>query len=113
MAKAPTPPPRKRPWLGWVMLFEDRTDSDSHGTCYEQILHKFTHERLFDAAALLASPEKGAAQGALIEPVEDLSMRWFLASLLGWVGGYMAATKFGTRKSDESRSRWAGAAVAT
>ena len=37
--------PRKRPWLGWVILVEDRTESGSYGGRYEQILHKFTHER--------------------------------------------------------------------
>ena len=84
---------RPRPWLGWVMLFEDRTVSGSYGRCYEQILRKFTHERLFDSAALLASPEKGGDQGTFIEPTEDLSMKCFLASLIGCVGGYLAEVK--------------------
>ncbi len=104
---------RPRPWLGWVMLFEDRTESGSYGTCYEQILHKLTHERLFDAAALLASPGKGGVQGALVEPAEDLSMRCFLASLLGWVGGYMAEVKLDTSKSEKRRDHSAGATVST
>jgi hypothetical protein len=83
-------PPRKRPWLGWIMLFEDRSVSRSCGKRYEQILHKFTHERLFDSAALLASPGKGGVQGVFIEPAEDLCMKWFLASLAGYVAGYVA-----------------------
>jgi hypothetical protein len=105
-------PPRKRPWLGWVMLFEDRTVArsptpevrppveaspdfsiGSYGRRYEQILHKFTHERLFDSAALIASPGKGGAQGVFMELAEDLSMKWLLASLAGWVGGYLAEVK--------------------
>ena len=85
--------PRKRPWLGWVMLVEDRAESGAYGRRYEQILHKFTHERLFDSAALLASAGKGGAQGAFIEPAENLSMKRFLASLLGRVGGYLAEVK--------------------
>ena len=85
---------RPRPWLGWVMLFEDRTELRSSGRCYEQILNKFTHERLFDAAAFLASPGKGGAQGALIEPAKDLSMKRLLASLAGYVGSYLAEVKF-------------------
>jgi hypothetical protein len=105
-------PPRKRPWLGWVMLFEDRTVAQrpasaaqspvetfpdfsigSYGRRYEQLLHKFTHERLFDSAALLASAGKAGAQGTFIEPTEDLSMKWFLASLAGYVAGYLAEVK--------------------
>jgi hypothetical protein len=106
-------PPRKRPWLGWVMLFEDRTVAQrpalkgqspveafpdfsigSYGRRYDQILHKFTHERLFDSAALLASPGKVGTQGTFIEPAEDLCMKWFLASLAGYVAGYMAEVKY-------------------
>jgi hypothetical protein len=102
---------RPRPWIGWVMLLEERTESGSYGKRYEQILHKFTHERLFDAAALLASPGKGGAQGAFIEPAEDLSWKRFLAGLLGWIGGYMAEVKLGPSSSGESRGCWAGAAV--
>ena len=106
-------PPRKRPWLGWVMLFADRTVAQrpglkgqppveafpdfsmgSYGRRYEQILHKFTHERLFDSAALLASPGKAGTQGAFVEPAEDLCMKWFLASLAGYVAGYLAEVKY-------------------
>ena len=105
--------PRKRPWLGWVMLFEDRTTAQrpalkgkfsveaspsfsigSYGRRYEQILHKFTHERLFESATLLASPGKAGAQGTFIEPAEDLCMKWFLASLAGYVAGYLAEAKY-------------------
>jgi len=84
---------RPRPWLGWVMLIEDRTNLGSYGRRYEQILHKFTHERLFDSTALLASSGKGHAQQALIEPTEDLSMKRLLSSLVGWVGGCAAEVK--------------------
>ena len=104
--------PRKRTWLGWVMLFEDRTvahrpmpkaqppvaafpdfSPGSYGRRYEQIMHKFTHERLFDSAALLASPGNGGVQGIFLEPNEDLSMKWLLASLAGYVAGYLAEVK--------------------
>ena len=81
---------RPRPWLGWVMLVEDRTESGSYGRRYEQILHKFTYERLFDSTALLASSGKGGAQGAFIEPAEDLSMKRLLSSLVGWTSRYFA-----------------------
>ena len=113
-------PPRKRPWLGWVMLFEDRTLAQrpasaaqspietfpdfsigSYGRRYEQLLHKFTHERLFDSAALLASPGKGGAQGVFMEPAEDLSMKGLLASLASYVAGYLAEVKhrqYGTQE---------------
>jgi len=104
-------PPRKRPWLGWVMLFEDCTVTKrpvtkakkpvevfpdfsigSYGRRYEQIMHKFTHERLFDSAAILASPGKSGVQGTFIEPA-DLSMKRLLASLVGYVAGYLAVVK--------------------
>jgi hypothetical protein len=104
---------RPRPWLGWVMLVEDSTDSVSYGRRCEPILHKFTHERLFDAVALLASPGKGGAQGVLAEPDEDLSMKWLLASLLGWVGGYMAEVRLGRSKSSEGSNRWAEATASS
>jgi hypothetical protein len=94
-------PPRKRPWLGWVMLVEDRTDSGCYSRRYEQILRKFTHERLFDSTALLASSGKGHAQDALIQPVEDLSMKRLLCSLVGWVEGYFAEVRLETSRSAE------------
>jgi hypothetical protein len=105
---------RPRPWLGWVMLVKDSTDSGSYGRRYEQILHKFVHERLFDSAALLASPGKGGAQGAFIEPTEDLSMDRLLANLVGWVGGYFGEVKLETSRSARissslSRRDFAGA----
>jgi hypothetical protein len=103
---------RPRPWLGRVMLLEDRTVSNrppsagrapveafpdfsigSFGRRYEQILHEFTHQRLFDSAALLASPGKGGSQGSFIEPAADLSMKRLLASLASYVGGYLAEVK--------------------
>jgi hypothetical protein len=84
---------RPRPWLGWVMLVEDGSDSGSYGRRYEQILHKFAHERLIDAAALIASPGKCGSRDTFIKPAEDLSMKWFLSNLVGWVGGYLAEVK--------------------
>jgi hypothetical protein len=85
---------RPRPWLGWVMLLEDRTDSAlSNGRRYEQILHKFAHERLFDSAAFLASTGKGGVRGACSEPAADLTMRRLMASLVGQVAGYLAFAK--------------------
>lgn len=117
-------PPRKRPWLGWVMLFEDRTVArsptpearprveafpdfslGSHGRRYEQLLRKFTHERLFDSAALLASPGKAGAQGVFMEPAEDLSMKWLLASLAGYVAGYLAEVKYRPGSSERFHHR--------
>jgi hypothetical protein len=90
---------RPRPWLGWVMLVEDSTDSRSYDWRYEQILHKFAHERLFDSAALLTSPEKCGAGGAFIESAEGLSMKRLLSSLAGWVGGYFGEVKLETSRS--------------
>ena len=82
---------RGRPWLGWVLLFEDRTSSaPSNDRRYEQALRKFVHERLIDSAAFLASIGKGSAQGAYLEPAVDLTMKRFLASLMGRVGGHLA-----------------------
>jgi hypothetical protein len=95
---------RPRPWLGWVMLIEDRTDSGSYGRGYEQILRKFTLERLFDSATLLASPGKGHAQDALIQPAEDLSMKRLLSSLVGWIGGCFAELTQKTNRSGEISS---------
>jgi len=64
-----------------------------YGRRYAQMLHKFAHERLYDAASLLASPGNGGIRGAFVEPTEDLSMKRLLSSLLGHVGGYLAGSK--------------------
>jgi hypothetical protein len=86
---------RPRPWLGWVMLVEDSTASCSHGRRHEQILRKFTHERLFDSAALLASPGRGGTHGVLVEPIDDLSLKRLLISLSSRVASYLAEVKLG------------------
>jgi hypothetical protein len=104
---------RPRAWLGWVMLLEDRTDSGSYGRCYDQILRKFTQERLFDSAALLASPRKYGAPDAFVKPAEDLSMKRLLASLIGWVGGYLAEVKLETSRSARTSSSLSRRGVAS
>ena len=100
-----------RPWLGWVMLFEDRTFQlrsalpsrthpdtvrelwvESCGRRHEHVLRKFAQERLFDSAALIASMGKAGAQGAFVEPAADLTLKRSLASLMGHIGGHLALT---------------------
>ena len=103
---------RPRPWLGWVMLLEDCAKSmrpvtvrephfkvfpefsnASYAGRYELLLRKLVHERLYDAATLLTSTEKGGIRGDFTEPAEDLTMKGLLASLAGHVAGYLAAIK--------------------
>jgi hypothetical protein len=100
------------PWLGWVMLLEDCQKSArpvavtephfsvfpefrgaSYCRRYELLLRKLVQERLYDAAAFLASTEQDGPRGYFTEPAQDLTMKGFLAQLAGHVAGYLAAIK--------------------
>jgi hypothetical protein len=101
-----------RPWLGWVMLLEEcprsmapvKVDEPhfkvfhdfkgaSYAKRYEILLQKLMKERLYDSAAFLLATEKGGKKGEFSEPMNDLSMRAFLAGLAGHVGVHIASTR--------------------
>ncbi len=99
-----------RPWLGWVMLLEECPKSmapvkvdephfkvfpEFHGASYakryEILLQRLVKERLYDGAALLLATKSGGPKGDFNEPVNDLTMRAFLAGLAGHVGVHIAS----------------------
>jgi hypothetical protein len=90
------------PWLGYMMILEDAPGSQrpvavsephfpvfaefrnaSYAKRYEILLTKLVRERLYDSACLLLSDKRGGRKGAYLEPLEELSFRSFIASLLG------------------------------
>ncbi len=99
----------RRPWLGWVMLLEDCTESTapvaveephfqvfpefknaSYAKRYELLIQKLIREKLFDGGAFLTSTASGGPKGQYSEPSADLTMRVFLAGLAGHVGVFVA-----------------------
>lgn len=98
------------PWLGWLMLLEDCTASQrpvgvaephfpvfpefvasSYAQRYELLLRKLVLEKMYNSAALLLSKEEGGISGEYRELAPDLSIKRFLASLIGHIEGYLAA----------------------
>jgi type II restriction enzyme len=91
-----------RPWLGWLMLVENCPASSkavhveephfpvfpefhdaSYLRRYELLLSRLRTEKLYDGVALLASKRAESESGVYTEPALDLSLRRFLAGLLG------------------------------
>jgi hypothetical protein len=101
---------RPRPWLGWVMLFEECARSScpvgvkephfpvfpefrdaSYSQRYQILLRRLVSEKLYDAAAFITSTRKGGPRGKYGEPAADLTVKRLLAGLAGHVAGYLAA----------------------
>jgi hypothetical protein len=101
---------KPRPWLGWVMLLEESSESmvpvsvkephfptfpEFHGSSYakryELLLRRLLLEKTYDSAALLLATEKGGPKGIHSEPASDLTMKRFLAGLAGHVVTYVAS----------------------
>ncbi|MBN1654350.1 MAG: restriction endonuclease [Deltaproteobacteria bacterium] len=99
-----------KPWLGWIMLLEDTAKSTtpvkvvephfavfpefrntSYAERYQIQYRKLKLEKLYDGAALVMAPESG--KGIYSEPLADLSMRRFLASLAGHVASTLVSMK--------------------
>jgi hypothetical protein len=98
-----------RPWLGWLMLLEERKGSTtpvrvkepffavfpefkgaSYAVRYELLCRKLVRERLYDAACLLLSNVKDGRKGTYREPAQDVSFRSFAASLTAHAAAYAA-----------------------
>jgi hypothetical protein len=96
-----------RPWLGWLMLLEDSPDSTSpvrtkepffpvfpefknasYVRRYELLCRKLIRERLYDAACVLLSSQRGGARGSYKEPASDVGFRSFAASLIAHASAY-------------------------
>jgi hypothetical protein len=101
---------KPRPWLGWVMLLEESSESmtpvsvkephfetfpEFHGSSYakryELLLRRLMLEKTYDSAALLLATEKGGPKGIYGEPASDLTMKRLLAGLAGHVVTYVAS----------------------
>jgi hypothetical protein len=92
--------PSARPWLGYLMLLEEATESlspvrarephfkvfpefkeASYARRYEILLTKLVRERLYDAACFVLSNAKDGLKGRYREPSEELGFQNFIASL--------------------------------
>ena len=101
---------KPRPWLGWVMLLEECTESltpvsvrephfkafpefhaSSYARRYELLLRRLILEKTYDSAALLLATDKDGPKGIYAEPASDLTMKRFLAGLAGHVVTYVAS----------------------
>jgi hypothetical protein len=90
----------QRPWLGYVMMLEDKEQSlspvsvkephflvfpefceASYAKRYEILITKLLRERLYDGAALLLSNDTDGHNGAYREPSPELTFANLLASL--------------------------------
>jgi len=95
---------QQRPWLGWLMLLEDCTGSNSeigveephfevfpeyHGASYakryELLLRKLMREKLYDGAAFLMADRRDGLRGVYSEPAPDLTIHGFLVGLAAHV----------------------------
>lgn len=91
-----------RPWLGYFMLLEEAPRSTgpvavsephfpvfaefrdaSYAKRYELFCLKLVRERLYDSACFLLSDKVGGPKGLFREPVSELSLGNFVASLTG------------------------------
>ena len=101
-----------RPWLGWVMLLEDRPRSTtpvavnephfkvfpefrgaSYAKRYELLLRRLVLEKLFDGAAFLMATDKQGRRGIYSEPSDDLRVKPFLAALTGHAMAFQAGKR--------------------
>ncbi|MDE3063136.1 MAG: restriction endonuclease, partial [Acidobacteriota bacterium] len=90
----------QRPWLGYVMVLEDRAGSlnpvavkephfpvlpefreSSYAKRYEILMTKLVRERLYDSAALLLSSQGSVRTGDYREPSAELSFAGLFTSL--------------------------------
>ena len=97
-----------RPWLGYLMLLEESSNSTravrareshypvfrqfedaSYARRYELLCERLVRERLYDAACLLLSDQAGGANGAYREPSGEISFANFIASLTAHVGAHV------------------------
>lgn len=102
------------PWMGYLFLLEDCEKSRSaikveephfstfpefHGASYmkryELLCRKLVLERQYEAAAFLTSCAADGLTGVYSEPAADLSMRQFVASLMGKMAAYATTRKQG------------------
>lgn len=93
--------PSQRPWLGWLMLLEDASGSQSpvrvmephfetfselkgasYSKRYELFCERLVRERLYDAACLLLSSRNEGLSGRYSEPDPEIGFRNFAASLI-------------------------------
>ncbi len=100
--------PSPRPWLGYLMLLEEATESlrpigvkephfqvfeefrnASYATRYEILLTKLLRERLYDGACLLLSSRAEGARGKFKEPSAELSIQSFAGSLIAHAIAYV------------------------
>jgi hypothetical protein len=101
-----------RPWLGYLFLLEDCTESRSPVTVnephfpvfeefrdasymqrYEWLYRKLVRERHYKSVAFLTSTRRDGAREVYAEPARDLRFRDFAVSLMAHVSAYAALRK--------------------
>lgn len=101
-----------KPWLGYLFLLEDCTESQrpvrvqephfkvfpefvdaSYSKRYELFCRKLVRERHYNVAAFLMSERKGGLRGQYSEPAEDLSFAIFARSLVAQVAAFGVSKK--------------------
>lgn len=105
--------PSARPWLGYLMMLEDHPKSirackpkklphysirkefqgASYQRRYEIFCERLVRERLYDAACFLTSSAKAGRNGKYSEPIEELGIRNFAASLSARAGAFAKLRK--------------------
>ncbi len=98
-----------RPWLGYIFLLENHTQSirpvtvkephfgvfeafrgASYAKRYELLLRRLVRERHYEAAAFLMSDMDSGLSGEYTEPAKDLRLKIFSRSLCAHVAAYAA-----------------------
>lgn len=93
--------PSQRPWLGYLMLFEEAAKSTtpvgvsephfkvfdefrntSYAKRYELFCQRLVRERLYDGVCFIMSDRVGGLAGKFTEPSEELNFRNFAVSLV-------------------------------
>jgi len=92
--------PSQKPWLGWLMLLEDTSRSQSpvqvlephfkvfeefkeasYAKRYELFCERLVRERLYDATCLLLSDRNNGVNGEYSEPNKEVNFKAFATSL--------------------------------
>jgi hypothetical protein len=99
--------PSQKPWLGWLMLLEERPKSmsavrvdephfevfpefkeASYAKRYELFCERLMRERLYDGTCLLLSEKSGGLKGKYTEPNSEFGFTTFATSLIAHAIAY-------------------------
>ncbi len=104
--------PSQKPWLGWLMLLEETSESTSpvkvdepyfevfpqfkttsYAKRYELFCERLMRERLYDGTCLILSDRVGGLKGKFTEPNQEFSFATFAASLTAHAIAYAKMRK--------------------